>query len=40
MMSYSVDNIIVSKNIEIEQVMMIPTNLSDHNPLVVTLKLK
>lgn len=35
----SVDNIITSKNIEIQQVKMIETDLSDHNLLVSTLKL-
>ena len=35
----SVDNIIVSKNITIKEVKMIPSKLSDHNPLVATLEL-
>lgn len=36
----SIDNVIVSKNIEIEDVHMLQNDLSDHNPLIVTLKLK
>lgn len=36
----SIDNVIVSKNIEIKDVRMLQNTLSDHNPLIVTLELK
>ena len=36
----SIDNIIVSKNIEISDVKAIQSTLSDHYPLVATLILK
>lgn len=36
---YSVDNVIVSKNITINSVQMIDNSLSDHNPMVVELSL-
>lgn len=36
----SIDNVIVSKNIEIKDVHMLQNTLSDHNPLIVTLILK
>lgn len=36
---YSVDNVIVSKNITINSVKMIDNDLSDHNPMVVELSL-
>lgn len=36
---YSVDNVIVSKNITINSVQMIDNTLSDHNPMVVELSL-
>lgn len=35
----SIDNVIVSKNIEIKDVHMLLNELSDHNPLIVTLEL-
>lgn len=40
MMVNSVDNILVSKNIEIKEVKMVKSTLSDHNPLVAKLILK
>lgn len=36
----SIDNVICSKNIEIKDVRMLHNELSDHNPLIVTLELK
>lgn len=36
----SIDNVICSKNIEIKDVRMLENELSDHNPLIVTLELK
>lgn len=36
---YSIDNIICSKNMKIEQVKMVPSNLSNHNPLIVKVTL-
>ena len=40
MMVNSVDNILVSKNIEVKEVKMVKSTLSDHNPLVAKLVLK
>lgn len=34
---YSIDNIICSNNIQIDHVMMVPSNLSNHNPLIVKI---
>lgn len=36
----SIDNVIVSKSIDIKDVHMLKNELSDHNPLIVTLELK
>ncbi len=36
---FSVDNVIVSKNITVDSVKMIENTLSDHNPMVVELTL-
>lgn len=36
---YSIDNIIVSKNIEVKDIKALDTDLSDHRPLIATLEL-
>lgn len=37
---FSIDNIICTNNMEIEEVTMVPSNLSNHNPLIVKLLLQ